>query len=43
MRKGLSRGKLLESPGSQSPCLVVMEACGGTHYRGREIQQLGHE
>ena len=43
MRKKLSRGKVLEFLGSQSPCLVVMEACGGAHYWGREIQQLGHE
>ena len=43
MRKRLSRGKVLEFPGSQSPCLMVMEACGGAHYWRREIQQLGHE
>ena len=43
MRKRLSRGKVLELLGSQSPCLVVMEACGGAHYWRREIQQLGHE
>ena len=43
MRKKLSRGKVLEFLGSQPPCLVVMEACGGAHYWGREIQQLGHE
>ena len=43
LRKKLSRGKMLEFFASQSPCLVVMEACGGAHYWGREIQQLGHE
>ena len=43
MRKRLSRGKVLEFIGSQSPYLVVMEACGGAHYCRREIQQLGHE
>ena len=43
MRKRLPRGKVREFLGSQSPCLVVMEACGGAHYWGREIQQFGHE
>ena len=41
MRERLSRGKVLEFLGSKSPCLVVMEACGGAHYWRREIQQLG--
>ena len=43
LRKKLSRSKMLEYFASQLPCLVVMEACGGAHYWGREIQQLGHE
>ena len=43
LRKKLSRSKVLEFFGLQPPCLVVMEACGGAHYWGREIQQLGHE
>ena len=42
MRERLSRGRVLEFLGSQSPCLVVMDACGGAHYWRREIQQLGH-
>lgn len=25
------------------PCRVVMEACGGSHYWSREIEQLGHQ
>jgi transposase len=25
------------------PCLVGMEACGGAHYRAREITKLGHQ
>jgi transposase len=24
-------------------CVVAMEACGGAHFRGREIGKLGHE
>ena len=43
LRKKLSRGKVLEFLASQPACLVVMEACGGAHHWGREIQQLGHE
>ena len=43
LRRKLSRGKVLEFLAAQPPCLVVMEACGGAHHWGREIQQLGHE
>ena len=43
LRKKLSRSKMVEFFASQPPCLVVMEACGGAHYWGREIQQFGHE
>lgn len=25
------------------PCVVAIEACGGTHFWGREIGKLGHE
>ena len=25
-----------------SQCCVAMEACGGSHYWGRELQALGH-
>lgn len=27
----------------QAPCLVIFEACGGTHFWGREIGKLGHD
>ena len=27
----------------ESPCVVVMEACGSSHYWGRELIKLGHE
>ena len=43
LRRKFSRGKVLEFLAAQPPCLVVMEACGGAHHWGREIQQLGHE
>ncbi len=24
------------------PCIVAMEACGGSHYWGRKLTSLGH-
>ncbi len=39
----LSRGKFLEFFVDQKPSRVVMEACGSSHYWGREIEKLGHE
>jgi transposase len=41
-RKKITRGKLIEFFASQPRCLVVLEACGGAHYWGREIGKLGH-
>jgi transposase len=41
-RKKLSRGRLLAFFASQSPCLVAMEACAGSHHWGRELARLGH-
>ena len=40
LRRKLSRSKMFEFFDSQPACLVVMEACGGAHYWGREIQQI---
>jgi transposase len=42
-RKKLSREKVLAFLAEQSPCVVAMEACGGAHYWGRAIGDLGHE
>ena len=42
-RKKLTRGKVLDFLASRPRCLVVMEACAGAHYWGREIGKLGHE
>ena len=39
----LTRSKLLGFFASQPRCLVAMEACGGSHHWGRELQRLGHE
>lgn len=43
LRKKLRRAQVLEFFGSLPPCTVAMEACGGAHFWGREIGQLGHE
>jgi transposase len=41
-RKRLTRTKLLGFFMAQPPGIVAMEACAGSHYRGREIGRLGH-
>lgn len=41
-RKRLVRAKVLEFFAAQPPCVVAMEACGGSHYWAREIGKLGH-
>lgn len=43
MRKKLRRAQVLAFFEDLSPCVVAMEACGGAHYWGREIDKLGHE
>jgi len=39
----LSRAKFLKFFVDQEPSRVVMEACGSSHYWGREISKHGHE
>lgn len=39
----LSRAKFLKFFVDQEPARVVMEACGSSHYWGREIGKLGHK
>ena len=41
-RKRLSRAKLLAFFAAQPPCVVAMEACGGSHPWARELGKLGH-
>ena len=41
-RKRLTRAKLLGFLATQTPCVVAMEACAGSHYWAREISKLGH-
>ena len=43
LRKHLSRSKLLIYLARLKPCLIGMEACGGSHYWARKIRALGHD
>jgi transposase len=43
LRKKLRRDQVLAFFSQLPPCIVVMEACGGAHFWGREIGKLGHE
>ena len=38
----LKRGGFLEHFASRAPCLIGMEACGGSQHWARELQGLGH-
>lgn len=42
-RKKLTKDQLSVFLASQSPTVVAMEACGSSHYWGREIGALGHD
>jgi len=42
-RKRLSRSKLAAFMAQLPPCLVAMEACGGSHYWARKFQSMGHD
>lgn len=42
-RKKLSRQSFPKFMAEQPPALVMMEACGSTHYWAREMIRLGHE
>ncbi len=43
LRKRLRRDEVLAFFSRQPLCRVVMEACGGSHYWARQIEQLGHD
>lgn len=43
VRKALRRSQVLPFFTKLPPCLVGMEACGTSHYWGRELTKLGHE
>ena len=38
----LSRTKFLRHFANHVPCLVAMEACGGSQHWARQLQSLGH-
>lgn len=42
-RKMLPRKKVAEYFANLEACIVVMEACGSTHYWSRVITRCGHE
>ena len=39
----LTRAKFLEHFANRTPCVVVMEACGGTQHWARQLRELAHE
>ena len=39
----LMRAKFLEHVANRAPCLVAMEACGGSQHWARRIREPGHE
>lgn len=41
--KQIKRAKFLEHFANQSPCLIGMEACGGSHHWARALKKMGHE
>lgn len=43
LRKRLRRAQVLEFFSQLPSCVVAMEACGGAHFWGREIGELGHD
>ena len=42
LRKKLSRAQMLAYFQKLPHCLIGMEACGSSHYWGRELQRMGH-
>lgn len=43
LRKKLRRDQVLAFFSQLPPFVVAMEACGGAHFWGREIDKLGHD
>jgi transposase len=43
LRRKMRRGEVLKFFGRLEPTVIGMEACGGAHHWGRELQKLGHE
>ena len=43
LKKRLRRKQLLAFVGNLEPCLIGVEACGGSNYWARQMEKLGHE
>ena len=43
LSKQVKRAKFLEHFVNRSPCLIGMEACGGSHHWARQLTAMGHE
>lgn len=43
VKRKLNRSSVLKYFATLKPCLIGMEACGGSHYWARELVKLGHE
>jgi len=43
LRKHFNREKMLEFMVNLKPCLVGIEACGGSHHLARQLKGLGHD
>ena len=43
INKQLKRAQFLEWFANRGPCLIGMEACGGSQHWARKLQELGHE
>jgi len=43
LKKRLSRDQLLSYIANMPPCLIGMEACGGSNYWAQKFQSFGHE
>ncbi len=43
IRKNLQRKNVLEYFAQLPPCVVGIEACGGSHHWARELKKLGHD
>ena len=43
MNLRLARAKFLRHFANQVPCLVALDACGGSQHWARRLQELGHE
>jgi transposase len=41
-RKQLRRSRVVRYFAQRPACIIGIEACGGAHYWGRQLQQLGH-